>query len=122
MKYELQFYTDYSQFFICDYEPEGKTDSDAFWTDEAHEEKLAIEEGILGVGIGLAYGNINVEVDIIDFENNTFEVNDYSHIVEGNLKIKSGILQVLDCPNSTIELQVTVQPGDYRVRIYTRSL
>jgi hypothetical protein len=46
----------------------------------------------------------------------------YDHIVEGGLNINSGILQVLDCPNSHVELEVKVTPGSYRVRIYSSNL
>jgi hypothetical protein len=122
MKYDLEFYTDYSQFFICDTEFTGKTDSDTFWTDEAYEARLAIEDGILGVGIGKSFGTIKVEVNIIEFQSENFIIENYDHIVEGNVTMRSGTLQVLDCPNSSIEFQVPIPPGRYRVRVYSSNL
>jgi len=42
--------------------------------------------------------------------------------VEGGLEIRSGILQVQDCLSSEVELEVKVNPGKYRVRIYSLNL
>lgn len=54
---------------------------------------------------------LNKKAEIIDYSK-------YDHIVEGGLVLKSGFLQVLDCPNSIVELKVKLKPGYYRVRIY----
>ncbi|POY35981.1 hypothetical protein C3K47_12305 [Solitalea longa] len=61
MKYNLDFYTQYSQFYICDKDSPCNTDSDRFWTNEAHEDRMAIEEGVLGIGTE-CYGPVKAEL------------------------------------------------------------
>jgi hypothetical protein len=121
MKYKLDFYTSYNQFYLYDKASPGNTDSDNFWTAEAYNDRLALEEGVLGIGTG-CYGHVKGEIDILAKENGVIDTNQYDHIVEGGLELRSGILQVLDCPNSEIELEAKLKPGIYRVRIYSSNL
>jgi hypothetical protein len=46
----------------------------------------------------------------------------YDHIVEGGLALKSGILEILDCPSLSIELKIKIKPGFYRMRVYSSNL
>lgn len=55
------------------------------------------------------------EKELIDFDL-------YDHIVEGGIEIKSGTIQILDCPSSEIQLELSVKPGFYRTRIYSINL
>ncbi len=121
MNYKLDFKTQYNQFFICDKSSPSNTDSDSFWTDEAHSERLAMEEGIIGIGTQ-CYGHIKGELIVSKAENKQIDYNKYDHIVEGGLEVKSGVLQILDCPNSEVELELKVNPGKYRVRVYSSNL
>ncbi len=121
MQHKLDFYTSYNQFYICDKNFRGDTGSDDFWTDDAFSDRLALEDGILGVGTA-SYGHIRAELDILNKANEELDVDQYDHIVEGGLVIESGVLQVLDCPNSEVELEVGVKPGTYRVKIYSSNL
>lgn len=121
MKYKLDFRTSYNQFYIYDKGSPANTDSPSFWTAEAYDERLAIDDGILGVGTA-SYGHIRGELDILNSENRIIDYHQYGHVVEGGLEVKSGILQILDCPNSKIELEVKVKPGTYRVRIYSSNI
>jgi hypothetical protein len=121
MKYVLNFYTSYCQFFICDKLSCGDIDSGSFWNDEAYVQRLAIGNGILGVGLE-CYGPFKGELVMLDTQNNGIEYNQYDHIVEGGLEVKSGILQILDCPNSNVKLEIKVNPGKYRARIYSLNL
>lgn len=121
MNYKLDFKTQYNQFFICDKSSPGNTDSGSFWTDGTHNERLAIEEGIIGIGTQ-CYGHVNGELIVLKAENKQTDYNKYDHIVEGGLEIKSGVLQVLDCPNSEVELELKVNLGKYRVRVYSSNL
>jgi hypothetical protein len=118
--HKLDFYTQYSQFYICDGSSPLKTDSDEFWTDEAHESRLAVE-GILGVGTE-CYGPVKGELEILNEENKTLITDLFDHVVEGGLEIKSGRLIILDCPNSSIELDIPLTNGIYRVRVYSSNL
>lgn len=117
----LDFYTEYRQFYICDKDSPQLTDSDNFWTEEAISDRLAIENGILGVGTE-CYGPVKAKLDLIDKENNSYDIKNFDHIVEGSIKIESGILQVLPCIDNIVVLQINVQPDTYRVRIYSSKL
>jgi hypothetical protein len=85
------------------------------------EDRMALEEGIIGVGTE-CYGPVKGEVKIVAFPDEIASANPYDHIVEGSLELKSGILQVLDCPNSSIELELHLKPGFYRVRVCSSNL
>lgn len=122
MKFNLKFTTDYRQFYINDKETTGKTDSPFFWNDKAFQDRLAIEEGILGIAIGNEEGIVNCEFDILQQKSTRNNFNNSDHVVEGSLKIHSGILQILDCPHSNIELETKIENGDYRVIIYSYNL
>jgi len=121
MHYSLNFYTSYNQFYLYDKHSVGATDSNNFWTQEAFEQRLAIEEGIIGVGTE-CYGPVKGELTVLAAPNNNFDPELYDHIVEGSIEIRSGVLQVLECPSSTVELEVAVEPGTYRIRAYSSNL
>ena len=121
MRHELQFYTEYRQFYICDKNSPCETNSDNFWTEEASNDRLAMETGIVGVGTE-CYGPVSAELHILDYANIELDYGKYDHIVEGGLELKSGILQVLDCPISNTELEITLLPGLYRIRVNSSGL
>lgn len=121
MKYPLDFYTTHNQFYIYDKDSPGDTASDNFWTAEAFDDRLAIENGILGVGLE-CYGQVKAEVEILNRFNENIILADYDHVVEGGIIIKSGFIQILDCPDSSVQLELPVEPGAYRVRIYSSNL
>jgi hypothetical protein len=119
--HKLDFYTQHSQFYICDSHSSLKTDAHEFWTDEAYESRLAVEEGVLGVGTE-CYGPVKGELEILKEENRSVKTDSFDHIVEGRLEIKSGRLRILDCPNASIALDIPLADGIYRVRIYSSNL
>ena len=121
MNYKLNFYTQYHQFYLSDKQSPQDTGDSGFWTEEATQFRLAIGDGVLGVGLE-CYGDFKGELAVLDKKTNHIEYGLYDHIVEGGLNIRSGILQVLDCPNSNVELEVKVDAGIYRVRIYSINL
>jgi hypothetical protein len=120
MKHPLDFYTSYNQFYITDKNSEGPINAD-FWTTDAFNERLAIGEGILGVGTE-CYGPVKGEVHLISGTNNQDTLHAYDHVVEAGIEVKSGAIQILDCPNSNVELELNIKPGTYRVRIYSSNL
>ena len=122
MKFELKFITDYGQFYIADKNAKGNTGSEKFWTDEAFADKLAIEDGIIGVGIANDEGIVNCEFEILDSESLIKDFNEFDHVVEASINIHSGILQVLDCPHSEIEIETEIENGEYRIRTYSLNL
>lgn len=121
MDYKINFYTQYHQFYICDKMSPGETDSQDFWTKAAHNDRLAMEEGIVGIGTE-CYGPVKAELLILGSVNSNVKYDSYDHIVEGGLELKSGVLQVVDCPNFNIECTIQLKPGIYRVRVYSSNL
>lgn len=121
MEYKLNFTTSYQQFYLADKLYQGNIGSDNFWTDESHDDRLAIEKDVLGIRTE-SYGTIKGELIVLDKANNEVDYNLYDHVVEGGLEIKSGIFQILDCPNNSVELEVNLIPGNYRARIYSSNL
>lgn len=120
MKYLLDFYTQYNQFYIVDKSFPVKTDGD-FWSESAYEDRLAVNEGILGVGTE-CYGPVKGEINIVEIANNAYDSSSYDHIVEVSIEIKSGVLEVQDCPTSSVQLAISLTAGFYTVRIYSSNL
>jgi len=121
MKYSLDFYTAYSQFYIRDKNAIGDTGSDTFWTTDAFNDRLAIEDGILGVGTE-CYGPVKGELYLLSVARDNIEMDKYDHIVEAGIEIKSGLLQIVDCPSSIVAIEINIEPGFYRARIYSSNL
>jgi hypothetical protein len=116
---KLDFYTGYHQFYIAD-KGAAEIDSEKFWTDTANTSRFAIGNGIVGVYTG-SYGHIRAELVVTDGPSNT-SLENYDHVVEGGLEVKSGVLNILDCPLSTLVSEIEIKPGLYRVRIYSSNL
>lgn len=121
MKYKLNFDTQYSQFYIEDKEIKTEINPSEFWSEEAHLDGLAMENGIVGVRTE-CYGPVKGELIILKKANNDINFDLYDHIVEGRLNVKSGIIQVLDCPNRSVELEISIESGFYRIRVYSSNL
>lgn len=115
----FDFYTSHHQFYI--YDKFSEDNSSDFWSDQAYSERLAIGTGLLGISTE-SYGQIKGEINLLEQDNITFDIGNYDHIVEGSLDINSGVLQILNCPNSCVELELVVTPGIYRVRVYSKNL
>ena len=122
MKHKLNFSSSYRQFYLVDKQTSHNTDSDKFWTDQAFADKLAVEKGILGIGIENDEEIVKCELEILNSKSQIDNFNLYDHVVEASIQINSGTLQVLDCPNSHLELELNVEPADYRVRVYSNNL
>ena len=121
MKYKFDFYTQYSQFYLSSDNGSTLTLDSLNWSSDAYNDRLFIYKNMLVV-LTECYGHVKGELDILDNANDKIDSNEYDHIVEGGLEIKSGELQILDCPNSKIEFEIKINPGIYRVRIYSSNL
>jgi len=121
MKLYFSFDTQYSQFYIVDSLCPKEIGRADFWTPEAYKDRLAIGKGILGIGTE-CYGPVKGEIEVLEKENEDFDINQFDHIVEGSIEIKSGNLTIEDCPTSTKQLEINVNPGAYRARIYSSNL
>ncbi|MBZ4043785.1 hypothetical protein [Flavobacterium hibisci] len=122
MKFNLKFITDYGQFYLNDKNATGNTGSENFWTNQAFADKLAIEEGVLGVSIGNDEGKVECEFEILNSKSLVTDFTYFDHVVEASIKIHSGILQIIDCPHSEVEMETEIENGDYRVRVYSINL
>ncbi len=121
MNYPFNFYTEYHQFYIQDKTSEGRTDSDDFWTKMANSDRLAMEDGIIGIATE-CYGPVKGELIVLDSVNNQYDPNLYDHVVEGGVELKSGSLQVVGCLDFNNELEIKLKPGKYRIRVYSSNL
>ena len=121
MNHKLNFYTQYSQFYITDKLCNADTGSSNFWNENAFNDRLACANCGLGIGTE-CYGNVKGELIVLEKPVAEIDYSKYDHIVEAGIEVKSGDLQVLDCPNSAVELEIKVKPGNYRVRVYSSNL
>ncbi len=121
MIYNLDFGTNYSQFFIADKLSNVDIGQKNFWDDLAYKERLAVAEGILGIGTA-CYGPVKGILKILGSEPIKAEFVEFDHVVQASLKIGSGILQILNCPNSEVEMELKITPGTYTVRVSSSSL
>lgn len=80
-----------------------------------------MNDGVLGVGTE-CYGQVSAEINIIKQINSDIDFLQYDHIVEGPIEVKSGILEILGCPNSSVQLAINLPAGSYVVRIYSSNL
>jgi len=118
MKKSFKFDTQYNQFYIHDKNFEGDTSSINFWSDQSFFQRLAKGKGILGVSTQ-SYGYIKGEIEIIPFPPKTTDFDAFNHVVEAGIEIKSGELQISDCPNAEIQIKIKIDSGKYRTRIYS---
>ncbi|MBW1658418.1 hypothetical protein [Flavobacterium quisquiliarum] len=122
MKFILDFTTDYGQFYINEKDEVGDTGSEGFWSNEAFNDKLAVEKGILGISIENSEGIVKCELEILDSKSLISDFSDFDHVVEANLEIKTGFVQINDCPFTILVLEEKVEIGNYRVRVYYSNL
>lgn len=121
MKFNLDFTTSYGQFYLND-KDQGDTGSPDFWTEEAFNDKLAVEKGVLGVSLENSEGIVKAELEILDSKSLLSDFSDFDHVVEASLEINTGFLQINDCPFSLLVLEEKIEAGNYRVRVYYKNL
>ena len=121
MKHKLNFHTQYNQFIICDSKYQTKVNSEKFETTEALNDRMGIEIDQIHVSIE-CYGHVKGEIKLLERINDHIDYRLYDHIVEGGFEINSGLIQIQDCPNSSVEFELKVKPGKYRVRVYSSNL
>ncbi len=97
------------------------TDSDSFWTPQSDIDKMAVEAGLLGITVG-KYAEIEVEINVLETQNNERNFDEFEHIVEASIEIRSGILQIKNCTGFDLELELKLAPQTYTVRCYSANL
>jgi len=115
---KFKFYTQYNQFYLSSIGKNfnARKDFDSFKNDM--NKRLSNEDNALIV-FTQSYGNIKGDLIVLDKPNTDMDFSKYDHVVEGGLKITSGELQILNSPNSLTEATIKVEPGNYRVRVYS---
>ncbi|WP_431609237.1 hypothetical protein [Chryseobacterium sp. 'Rf worker isolate 10'] len=120
---KFNFDTQYNQFYISsvgkDFNADEKKDMSSFTEDMNR--RLGIEKNALIV-FTESYGKIRGDIQVLENASINSDYRNYDHIVEGSINIESGVLQLLDSPHSHIELSINVDPGRYKVRVYSSNL
>jgi hypothetical protein len=122
-RYRLDFFTKENQFYLCDSAFTGETGDPGFWTSSAYNDRMATakDRDIVGISIE-SFGHVKAQLDILDAPSREKDFKKYDHVVEAGVRISSGILEVLDYPDSKIQLKAIVTPGYYRIRVYSYDL
>ena len=117
--YLLDFYTQYRQFYLTDGASE---DSDGdLWTETSYYKRMASDKGFLAVETE-CYGPVKARMEIKNDGSNVGNLEKYDHVVEGKIDIETGVLQVQDCPTSSVVQEVELPSGLYSVRVYSKGL
>lgn len=114
MTEEIRLYASHRQFLIQDSEALGKTDDEFFWSEEAHHRRLAVADGIIGVGTAsYDFVKIRMEHQLTAPE---LTLEEWDHVTECGLEVRTGRILVMSCISRS-GLFTDVIPGHYRVRV-----
>ena len=111
-----RFYTEYRQFYLVDPDANYDTGADTFWTKEAIAHGMAVGGGILGIATA-SYGHIRLFFEVSD-RTPLLPLSPWEWVVEGSIRISKGRVAVINCTSSQIQIETTVPPGDYRMRVH----
>jgi hypothetical protein len=110
---EIRIYASHSQFYVLDSRLRDFPD-DGFWSKDASARRLAIADGIVGIGTGtFGFVQVRVEQHIAEPELN---LSAWDHVTECNLEVRSDLMLVMGCI-ATSGLFFMVKPGHFRVRV-----
>jgi hypothetical protein len=118
--YEFELFADYFQFYLQDDDAAIGNLSDA-WTEEATANLIAVAPGTVGIGTAR---NMTVPVVIeIRRAKPGDSLDEWDHVVEAGLTIRSGALVVAGCTDFFPDAaRLPLAPGEYRVRLYAAGL
>jgi hypothetical protein len=111
---QIRLYASHHQFYVQDSAPLSSADDPSFWTEDACENRIAIGDGILGVGTG-TYGFVDVRVELHTSEP-PVDLSSWDHVTECGLELRTQFFLIMGCL-STSGLFFTVTPGHFRVRV-----
>lgn len=115
MKYKLELFADYFQFYLQDEQSKG--DLSSSWTEQAVSDMLAVAPGIIGVGT-VRNLTVPVEVEVLTSQS-TNDFAQWNHVTEASLEVPSGHIIIAGCSDYLPDAaRIIVEPGTYRTRIY----
>lgn len=118
MTSKFSFSTSYNQFYICD---DLAPIPYIMWDEVSNNNRIVVFDRFIGV-VTESYGDINGEIEILKSKKELSNFDAFDHVVEASINIQSGKLKIEDCPNSSVELEIPIKPGTYRIRIYSSNL
>jgi hypothetical protein len=110
---EIRLYASHHQFYVQDGKPHGSPDAPTFWTKEASDNRLAIGDGLLGIGTG-TYGFVKIRVEQHESEP-LLDLDQWDHVTECDLEVRTNLLLINGCLERS-GLFFKVEPGSYCVR------
>jgi hypothetical protein len=111
----------YRQFYVLDPDSRGDTGSADFWTQEAFDLRLAVEQGVIGIGT-VTNGEVPVTIETLDTEP-ALSLEPWDHVVEASLQLSRGRLELAPCPDyDRPAATIPLAPGWVRVRVHCAGL
>jgi hypothetical protein len=106
-------YASHHQFYVQDSAALGNTAEPSFWTEDAVNDRIAIADGIVGVGTG-SFGFVKVKLEVHNSKP-PLRLSQWDHVTEAGLKVRSKIVLVFGCLSDTGVFFRVYHEG-YRVR------
>jgi hypothetical protein len=117
MQNNMEFWlnTDYAQFYLVDGNEAEIANS--LWLDEEDfNSRIEVSGGVMGIRTERS-GKIKVIVEVFDKKPDFESPNEYDHIVECSIEIKSGHLMIKNCPDFELVKDIRLPVGLYRIRV-----
>ena len=121
MNYNLDFYTDYNQFYIVDAKKHFSQKNSIEWSSEEYNRRLIVNNGIIAIRTA-SKGHIKGELKILKSKSNITDYSSYDYVIEATITIEDDKLQLLGCPLNDNILTLNVKNGNYRIRIYSKNI
>ena len=111
---EIRVYASHHQFYVMDSDYRGDSADPSFWSKESFDRRLAIGDGMLGIGTG-TYGFVTVRAEEHRAEP-PLDLAAWDHVTECSLELKTEFLLIMGCLADS-GLFFKMSPGTYRVRV-----
>jgi hypothetical protein len=117
--YSLTLFADYYQLYLQDEEEVSDQPDD--WGKQLVTNMIAVAPGIIGIGTARNM-TVPVHVDLLDRHPDD-DFDSWDHVTEASLDVPSGQMVIAGCSDYFPDApRISVTPGSYRVRIYSRGL
>lgn len=106
--------------FFCILDDTSNIPKTMFWPNAMHD-RMACSPGFVAI-FPVSSGYVKADIDILETENDSISLAMFDHVVQGNIRITIGNLELFDCASSTIVSEIPLAPGNYGVRVYFQNL